>query len=72
MSRGAVGCDRSKLWATLTDEGGRWRSSGRNQRGSVPLSRRRWIGRRGERSGGGGAVNRRLRGENSKTRDDVE
>jgi hypothetical protein len=32
MSRGTVGCDRPKLRAMLTDEGGRRRSSGGNRR----------------------------------------
>jgi hypothetical protein len=40
MSRGVVGCDRSKLWAMLTDEGGRQRSSGGNRRSPVVGIRR--------------------------------
>jgi hypothetical protein len=40
MSRGVVGCDRSKLWGMLTDEGERRRSSGGNWRGPVVGSRR--------------------------------
>jgi hypothetical protein len=44
MSRGAVGCERSKLRATLTDEGGRQRSSGGIQRGQAPLGHRQWTG----------------------------
>jgi hypothetical protein len=47
MSRGTVGCDRPKLWVTLTDEGGRRHSSGGNRRCPVRsnASRSSWVDR---------------------------
>jgi hypothetical protein len=48
MSRGAVGCERSKFRAKLNDEGGQWSCSGRNRRGPAPLVRHRWTWHRGE------------------------
>jgi hypothetical protein len=56
VSRGAVGCEGSKLREALTDEGGRWRSSGGIRCSPEPLGRRRWTGasrgrKRGRRCG---------------------
>jgi hypothetical protein len=42
MSRGVVGCERLKLRATLTDEGGQRRSSDGNRHGTSPLGHRQW------------------------------
>jgi hypothetical protein len=67
MSRGAVRCERLKLRATLTDEGGQRRSSGGNRHGTAPLGHCQWTRvSRGRKWGRRRGVLVRARGKRAK------